>query len=304
MNRRLYLALLIASTFPLTVAAQQSFGQSSNTVPADEQSQYNTPAAQQPQNGYGRMPAQDGYGSAPAQGNNSQARPPNGYGSVPTQSGYGQMPSQRGYGQAPQPAGFGAAPQAGDMGGNPMQAALATEMQDFGIAPQAQLQTQLHGPTPTSIPGGHTITTDRLLALYQQGQQTGLLVFDVLGSGYTLPMAQNAVGAAEPGSFNDQVQRNFGQFLQQTTQGNTGRPMVFYCQGPHCWMSYNAALRAIHLGYRQVYWYRGGVEAWQSVQQMAARGSQQQRVPAMQYSNDDYRNRAQGNQEQDYGQRR
>ncbi|MCB1568159.1 MAG: hypothetical protein KDI69_04995, partial [Xanthomonadales bacterium] len=122
--------------------------------------------------------------------------------------------------------------------------------------------------------------------------------------GYTLPMAQNAVGAAEPGSFNDQVQRNFGQFLQQTTQGNTGRPMVFYCQGPHCWMSYNAALRAIHLGYRQVYWYRGGVEAWQSIQQMAAGGSQQQRVPAMQYSNDDYRNRAQGNQEQDYGQRR
>jgi hypothetical protein len=38
----------------------------------------------------------------------------------------------------------------------------------------------------------------------------------------------------------------------------------------HCWMSYNAALRAIHLGFRQVYWYRGGIEAWQRMQQLSA----------------------------------
>jgi rhodanese-related sulfurtransferase len=29
-------------------------------------------------------------------------------------------------------------------------------------------------------------------------------------------------------------------------------------------MSYNAALRAINLGYRNVLWYRGGVEAWKA----------------------------------------
>jgi rhodanese-related sulfurtransferase len=28
-------------------------------------------------------------------------------------------------------------------------------------------------------------------------------------------------------------------------------------------MSYNAALRAVNLGYTQVFWYRGGIEAWQ-----------------------------------------
>jgi hypothetical protein len=28
-------------------------------------------------------------------------------------------------------------------------------------------------------------------------------------------------------------------------------------------MSYNAALRAINLGYKNVLWYRGGIEAWQ-----------------------------------------
>lgn len=178
------------------------------------------------------------------------------------------MPSQGqmngGYVQpAPAPG-----PNMGGAAGMPqLQMLLQAEMQDFGVPPQAQLQTTLHGPTPTSIPGGQVITTDRLLGLYQQGS---LLVFDVLGSGQHLPMAQNAVGAAEAGSFSDNVQQQFGEYLQQVTQGNKGVPMVFYCQGPQCWMSYNAALRAINLGYSQVYWYRGGVEAWMQMQQLAS----------------------------------
>nr|WP_146910579.1 rhodanese-like domain-containing protein [Arenimonas daejeonensis] len=51
--------------------------------------------------------------------------------------------------------------------------------------------------------------------------------------------------------------------MQQATQGRKDRPMVFYCQSTQCWMSYNAALRAINLGYTKVLWYRGGIEAWQ-----------------------------------------
>jgi len=34
--------------------------------------------------------------------------------------------------------------------------------------------------------------------------------------------------------------------------------------GAECWESYNAALRALRLGYREVYWYRGGVASWQA----------------------------------------
>ena len=147
---------------------------------------------------------------------------------------------------------------------------LAAETRDYGVAAPSQPNPQLHGPTPTTIPGGQLITTDRLLALYQQAQHNGLLVFHVLGPGFALPMAQNAVGAAQPGDFSDAVQRQFGQYLQQVTQGNKSRPMVFYCLNTQCWMSWNAALRAIRMGYSQVYWYRGGVEAWQQAQQMAA----------------------------------
>jgi PQQ-dependent catabolism-associated CXXCW motif protein len=50
--------------------------------------------------------------------------------------------------------------------------------------------------------------------------------------------------------------------LMQATRGRKDMPLVFYCQSPQCWMSYNAALRAINAGFTNVLWYRGGVEAW------------------------------------------
>ena len=45
---------------------------------------------------------------------------------------------------------------------------------------------------------------------------------------------------------------------------NFDTPIAFFCQGSHCWESYNASLRAIHMGYTHVYWYRGGLSAWQA----------------------------------------
>ena len=50
--------------------------------------------------------------------------------------------------------------------------------------------------------------------------------------------------------------------LQAAAKGDTGAPLVFFCAGPRCWLSYNAALRAARLGYGNVLWYRGGIEAW------------------------------------------
>lgn len=137
------------------------------------------------------------------------------------------------------------------------------EQQDFGVAATDQLHGgAMHGPTPTQIPGGAVIGTESLHSQLQQSQP--ILLFDVLGGAEGLPGAQNALGAAQAGSFSDRVQADFGQYLGQVTGGNKGAPMVFYCLSVQCWMSYNAALRAIHLGYTKVHWYRGGFEAWQA----------------------------------------
>jgi PQQ-dependent catabolism-associated CXXCW motif protein len=157
----------------------------------------------------------------------------------------------------------------------------AWERQDAGVQATSQLHAgAMHGPTPSQIPGGQVITTQGLMALVQGGAGVPVIVLDVLGNPQTqLPMAVPAVFAAQPGDFNDTVQQQFGQMLMQLTQGNKQVPIVTYCQGPQCWMSYNAALRAIALGYRNVLWYRGGVEAWQQgMSQMAGVGGQ---PPAM-----------------------
>jgi PQQ-dependent catabolism-associated CXXCW motif protein len=110
------------------------------------------------------------------------------------------------------------------------------------------------------------ITTKGVVSLLQGGQAPAL-VLDVLGGPEVIPGAQNAVPAHQAGSFTDQTQQQFGQFLQQATGGRKDHPIVLYCLSTQCWMSYNASLRAINLGYTNVLWYRGGLEAWKAAGQ-------------------------------------
>lgn len=136
------------------------------------------------------------------------------------------------------------------------------ELQDFGVPAQRSLHAGApHGPTPTEIPGGRVITTAELVGLAGGGQR--FLLLDVLGGAQRLPNAVRAVPAAQAGSFDDAVQDDFDDYLWRATGGDFEMPIVLYCAGVQCWMSYNAALRAINLGYEDVRWYRGGIEAWQ-----------------------------------------
>jgi PQQ-dependent catabolism-associated CXXCW motif protein len=64
-------------------------------------------------------------------------------------------------------------------------------------------------------------------------------------------------GAPEP-----TVAQAYEARLAALTKGDFDRAIVLYCHA-RCWGSWNAAKRAISLGYRQVYWYPDGVEGWQ-----------------------------------------
>lgn len=142
------------------------------------------------------------------------------------------------------------------------------ERADQGVPASTELHSgAMHGATPASIPGGQLVTTRQLVATLSARREGGAnalppLLFDVLGGAERLPGALNAVPAHQAGSFDDNVQREFGAYLRQVTQGRQDLPLVFYCANTMCWMSYNAALRAIRMGYQKVGWYRGGVEAW------------------------------------------
>lgn len=138
---------------------------------------------------------------------------------------------------------------------------LAFETRDFGVRPTNKLRTSnMHAPTPTSIPGGRVITTAQLVGAMKSKQQ--FLIVDVLGGQYTLPRAYSAPAMARGGYFQDRIQQQTNQWLRKITRGNGQMALVILCSDPYCWLSYNASLRAIAAGYKNVYWYRGGMQAW------------------------------------------
>jgi PQQ-dependent catabolism-associated CXXCW motif protein len=53
----------------------------------------------------------------------------------------------------------------------------------------------------------------------------------------------------------------FRRSLEDLTGGRKERPLVFFCLAD-CWMSWNAAKRAMSWGYTAVAWYPGGTDAW------------------------------------------
>lgn len=216
-------------------------------------------------------PAQNSFGEATRQA------------SPPPQQPQSPSPPTAQPPKAPQPpAGGGsrpgatAQPPAQGQGSSALDALMAAERQDFGVAPVSALHSgAMHGPTPSSIPGGQVITTKGLVEL-MRGGQAPVLTLDILGGPEMIQGAVPAVPASQAGSFTDQTQRQFAQFLQQATGGNKQYPIVLYCLSPECWMSYNASLRAINLGYTNVLWYRGGIESWKKaglpVQSAGAQG--------------------------------
>lgn len=139
------------------------------------------------------------------------------------------------------------------------------ESADHGIPAQSELRlADFHASTPLEVPGARTVTTPELRRLLQAPSNEKPLLFDVLGGdGHaSLPGAIWLPDAGRGASFDDSLQARLALALEAATHRNRERPVAFFCAGPRCWLSYNAALRAVRLGYRRVLWYRGGIEAW------------------------------------------
>jgi PQQ-dependent catabolism-associated CXXCW motif protein len=130
---------------------------------------------------------------------------------------------------------------------------------------------QYRSPTPSSLEGVQIVDTAALQKLLAEHPNTRLI--DV----YRRPFVQdrfvedaphaNLPGSlwlanAGDGNLARQWQRYFAHHLQQASRGDLRQPFVFYCRSD-CWLSWNAARRAHALGYRELYWYRDGIDAWE-----------------------------------------
>jgi PQQ-dependent catabolism-associated CXXCW motif protein len=141
--------------------------------------------------------------------------------------------------------------------------------------PQAYWLGPIHGPVPATITGGSVVGTAQLVHLLARG---GVVLIDVAeaphhpsglppGTLWLPPPHRDIPGSiwipdVGRGAISPQFADWYQARLAELTGGKRDTPVVVYCH-PNCWMSWNAAKRAINDGYRSVFWYPDGVEGWQ-----------------------------------------
>jgi PQQ-dependent catabolism-associated CXXCW motif protein len=129
-------------------------------------------------------------------------------------------------------------------------------------------------PVPSTIQGGTAIHTRQLAALLGQ---RGAVVIDVsdaprrpdgMAPGAPwMPLPHRAIPhalwipGAGAGALAPELDEFYRGRLAAATGGNLDAPLVLYCHDK-CWLSWNAAKRAIAAGYRRVYWFADGIEGW------------------------------------------
>jgi adenylate cyclase len=120
----------------------------------------------------------------------------------------------------------------------------------------------LVGHTPTTAPGATTIRTGELVNLLARLKP--ILIDSALDTWcQSIPNAIGLQGTGHGADFSDTVQNRFHRKMENLTKGDLLAPIVVFCVNSERFTGYNLALRLVALGYTQVYWYRGGVEAWQ-----------------------------------------
>lgn len=63
------------------------------------------------------------------------------------------------------------------------------------------------------------------------------------------------------GALSEVTESYFKNHLHEASKGDLSHPVIFYCR-INCWMSWNAAKRALSLGYHDVYWFADGIDDW------------------------------------------
>jgi len=126
-------------------------------------------------------------------------------------------------------------------------------------------------PTPEQAEGGVTLNVAQLRDLL--AEEDKILLVDVQPvlfrhGRFILSEAHHAIPGSRwlpnvgHGDLLPEWQNYLSAFLAEHTRDHPDRPMVFYCTA-NCWMSWNTVKRVAEMGFRRLYWFRDGIEAWQ-----------------------------------------
>jgi PQQ-dependent catabolism-associated CXXCW motif protein len=143
--------------------------------------------------------------------------------------------------------------------------------------PEGYWTGPINSPVPVTLTGGKVINdAHQLRALLKRH---GTVVIDVsnaprrpdnLATGAPwLPLPHQAIPDTLwiPGTGLGEIPPAIDDFFRKQLAAATGndpaRRVIIYCHQT-CWLSWNAAKRAISYGYRNVYWFREGIEGWKA----------------------------------------
>ena len=164
----------------------------------------------------------------------------------------------------------------GAMGLPGVPAALELGTECVAEEPSGYRMSEFRTPVPCTLAGARVVSTENLRRLI--AEQPTVLV-DVL------PAPRRPEGLSEDAIWKPPARSNisgsvwlpntgFGVLpleeeaylranLERATEGDPSRHVVFYCLAD-CWMSWNAARRALEWGYPSVVWYPFGSDGWEA----------------------------------------
>jgi PQQ-dependent catabolism-associated CXXCW motif protein len=132
------------------------------------------------------------------------------------------------------------------------------------------------GDVPATLHGATVVTTPQLAALIATARP---VLIDVLPAAAPppdsrpnmprMPLPHRDIPGSRwlpetgRGALPAETETKFRAALRAATGGNMNLPVVFYCLSK-CWMSWNAARRALAYGYTNVIWYPDGADGWQA----------------------------------------
>lgn len=130
-------------------------------------------------------------------------------------------------------------------------------------------------PVPATLEGATVVGPEGAYALWSEGEAVFIDVMPQPPKPANLPKGtiwrdkpRNSIPGAiwlpnvGYGAIADVTADYFRAGLEKATQGDPAHPVVIFCL-EDCWMSWNAAKRALDWGYTSVYWLPEGTDGWQ-----------------------------------------
>jgi PQQ-dependent catabolism-associated CXXCW motif protein len=155
--------------------------------------------------------------------------------------------------------------------------ALASPVLAGGVEePAGYRMDEYKAPVPDTLKGAKVVGTKEAEALWREKRAVFIDVMPNTPKPANLPAGtiwKDKVRDGIPGSIwlanvgygaiSKETADYFREGLDASTASDKSRPILFYCM-TNCWMSWNAAKRAVEWGYSSVIWYPLGADGWES----------------------------------------